>query len=73
MNTHLTESQEDKIYAQITNIFESKIGEVTNCQSSYINSTRNYFDMMTEDNSYTVVFNTNRGKLLKRSVTIKAK
>jgi len=73
MNYHLTENQEDNIYAQITNIFESKKGEVINCESNYVTDQLNYFDMITDDNSYTVVFNTNRGKLLKRSVTIKSK
>jgi len=73
MNYYLTESQEDKIYAQITNIIESKKGEVTNCESKYVRSELNYFDMMTETNSYTVSFKTNKGKLLKRSVIIKEK
>ena len=71
MNYYLTEKQEDKIYAQITAILESKKGEVTNCESKYVRSELNYFDMMTETNSYTVSFKTNKGKLLKRSVIIK--
>ena len=73
MNYYLTENQEDKIYAQITNIFERKMGEVTNCESKYVRSELNYFDMMTETNSYTVSFKTNKGRLLKRSVIIKEK
>ena len=73
MNYYLTEKQEDKIYAQITAILESKKGEVINCESNYVTSELNYFDVITDDNSYTVSFNTNNGKLLKRSVTIKEK
>ena len=71
MNYYLTEKQEDKIYAQITAILESKKGEVTNCESKYVRSELNYFDMMTENDSYTVSFKTNKGRLLKRSVIIK--
>ena len=73
MNYYLTEKQEDRIYAQITTIFESKKGEVINCESKYVTSELNYFEMITDENSYTVSFNTNKGKLLKRSVTIKEK
>ena len=71
MNYYLTKKQEDRIYAQITTIFESKKGEVTNCESKYVRSELNYFDMMTETDSYTVSFKTNKGRLLKRSVIIK--
>jgi hypothetical protein len=73
MNYYLTEKQEDRIYAQITTIFESKKREVINCESKYVTSELNYFEMITDENSYTVSFNTNKGKLLKRSVTIKEK
>lgn len=73
MNLYLTDNQEDTIYQQVMNIFENKKGECTNCESNYIFDTRNYYEMMTEENVFTVTFNTKKGKLLKRSVTIKKK
>lgn len=71
MNTYLTVNQEDTIYSQIMNIFETQKGECTNCESNYIFDTRNYFEMMTEENTFRVEFSTKKGNLLKRSVTIK--
>jgi len=71
MKFYLTTIQEDTIYTQVMNIFEGKEGECTNCESNYIFDTRNYFEMMTEDNTFRVEFKTKSGKLLKRSVTIK--
>ena len=71
MNLYLTELQEDKIYKQVNDIFEKQEGECTNCESNYIFDERNYFNMMTEENSFSVEFNTKKGKLLKRSLIIK--
>lgn len=71
MKFYLTENEEDTIYQQVMNIFETQKGECTNCETNYIFDERNYFDMMTEENSFTVTFKTNNGKLLKRSLTIK--
>ena len=72
MNLYLTQKQEDTIYSEIMNIFEITKGECTNCESNYITDNRNYFYMMTEQETFIVEFNTKKGKLLKRSITIKA-
>ena len=70
MNLYLTINQEDTIYTQVINIFETQKGECTNCESYYIFNTRNYFNIMTEENTFRIKFSTKKGRLLKRSVTI---
>ena len=71
MNYYLTENQEDKVYKEIMNIFESKKGECTNCDTNYIFDEYNYFNIHTENNAFTVDFKTKKGRLLKTSILIK--
>ena len=71
MNYYLTENQENKVYRQIMDIFETKQGQCTNCESNYIFNDYNYFVMHTEDNIFNVDFKTKNGKLVKRSIVIK--
>jgi len=71
MNHYLTQAQEDNIYQEVICIFENKESQVTNCESNYIFDEYNYFTIHTRNNSFTVDFKTNNGKLLKRSILIK--
>ena len=66
---YLTENQENKIYREVTNYFESNNGEVTNCETKYVTEEYNYFYFCTEElTDVKVTFKTNNGKLLKRSL-----
>tara|TARA_R110002126_G_scaffold1890_1_gene11224 strand:- start:5060 stop:5305 length:246 start_codon:yes stop_codon:yes gene_type:complete len=66
---YLTENQENKIYREVTNYFESNNGEVTNCETKYVTEELNYFYFCTEDlTDVKVTFKTKNGKLLKRSL-----
>lgn len=69
MNLYLTVKQEDKIYQQVTELFEKSKGEYTHCETNYIFDERNYYDMYTENEHYNVTFKTKNGNLLKRSVS----
>lgn len=41
MNLYLIEKQEDKIYQQVTELFEKSKGEYTHCETNYIFDERN--------------------------------
>lgn len=71
MNCYLTNLQEEKVYQEVMNIFESEQDECTNCESNFIFDERNYFEMYTKNDVFKVEFKTKKGKLLKRSLTIK--
>ena len=71
MNHYLTEKREDEVYKGVTDVFEKKYGECTNCESNYVTEDYNYFEMWSEEGCFVVKFKTKNSRLLKKSVTFK--
>lgn len=68
---YLTDKQENKIYAEIVKRFEAKFGESTNVESRFVFDVYNYFTIHTEDDVYTVDFETLNCKLVIKSIKYK--
>lgn len=70
----LTRKQEDNIYSQLVDIFETKYTEATNIESNYIHNDYNYFMICTCDEkvrTYKVTFKISPSShLLKRSIIV---
>ena len=71
---YLTENQENKIYREVTNYFESNNGEVTNCETKYVTEEYNYFYFCTEElTDVKVTFKTNNESTKRELTTPKLK